>query len=233
MINEFVITILAIFVFSRFKISFMCRIFNTIFQKSHKKSRFICAFCDKILKEPRTLKCIQCNETQIICNDHFHSNEIKCIKCQKIIPNEPQTFPDDLDQCQIIERQISEDEHLTTYESQCKALMDSYLESIINYSNELEVKANEFSLKQYEHFFNLKNEIDINRETLIEEIYKNESMDRQTILLDELHKSSANLIEQIEKKNDEFTSKFAQLIIRSDPLKIVSCLIPRLVRYKF
>lgn len=209
MIFEFLFAITVIFVISQCqKMSFLRLILNRLLSRQKNKSRFICAICSKILKDPCSLACVQCNVKQTVCKEHFIQNKIKCNKCDHKCFKQTQITLDDMSN--VIERQISQDEHLTEYESQSKSLMNSYIDTMLTYSNQLDVKTNEFNLKQYEHFFNLKNEIDINRETMIQEIYGSET---SNALIDELQKSSENLIQQIEKKNEEFSFKFSQLIL--------------------
>ena len=82
-----------------------------------------------------------------------------------------------------------------------------FLENILNELDTCMKAANErishFALRTYEHFFDIKNEIDIARETFLEEAYKNGQQDEN--VLNEVNRSSEYLIKSVDLTSESFT----------------------------
>jgi ElaB/YqjD/DUF883 family membrane-anchored ribosome-binding protein len=74
-----------------------------------------------------------------------------------------------------------------------------------------EVKIEEYSQKIYDHFYSLRNEIDIKRETVLEQLYKYDG-EPNGDKIEEINSQSSNLIEQIYLTEKEFRKKFMQEI---------------------
>lgn len=84
-----------------------------------------------------------------------------------------------------------------------------YLKEILvnleNVKNSLQERIDEFPLTQYDHFSNLRREIDIKRETLLEKIFKN----NEKYSFDEVNKLSSQLIKRVENIEEEFQKNFS------------------------
>jgi hypothetical protein len=74
-----------------------------------------------------------------------------------------------------------------------------------------EVKMEEYFQKIYDHFYSLRNEIDIKRETVLEQLYKYDG-EPNSDKIEEINRQSSNLIEQIYLTEKEFRKKFMQEI---------------------
>ena len=88
-------------------------------------------------------------------------------------------------------------------------------------SNKFSKKISKFSLLQYDHFNEIKNEIDIKRETLLMHANNmlaktcNTNSDDEELgqkLMDNINKTSAEMIEQIECAENNFKNNFNRLI---------------------
>jgi len=84
----------------------------------------------------------------------------------------------------------------------CQALkltIDAKLDELEQYmTEEKEVKELEYRERLSEHFYGLRNKVDIKRETVLEKFYENAKE------FDEINRSSVNLIEQLDSTENEF-----------------------------
>ena len=95
---------------------------------------------------------------------------------------------------------------LKTEENFIKNSLEENLKKNENLVNEINLRIKEFSLLQYDHFADIKRDIDIQREMKIQNIYKNSSVNNKAIEI--LNKSSADLIKQVEKLEEAFRINF-------------------------
>jgi WD40 repeat protein len=95
-----------------------------------------------------------------------------------------------------------------------KAMINEKNESIPTFDEircKLDTKITEFSLMQYEHFAKIKNDIDIKRETLLEEVTKKSKITATINLeryIEDIHRTSAQMISQVEMAEDSFRRNF-------------------------
>ena len=88
-----------------------------------------------------------------------------------------------------------------------KIAIDAKLDELEQYFTNLkEVKLIEYRGKLNEHFFVLRNKVDIKRETVLEKYHDN------TIKFEETNRSSTNLIEQLDLTENEFRTNFMNKI---------------------
>ena len=154
------------------------------------KSRFICQICNKFLQNPVTLSC-ECN----ICHEHLEelfSNEIEILFQCKNCKTKTKTKKSDLKENQNLNLELEQNIHLDENIRNIKVKLETKLE-------EIKLNETELSIKIYEHFYAIKNDIDIKRETLLLS-FKNKDKeetddDSDTKVIQRL---SANLIEQAE-----------------------------------
>ena len=107
-------------------------------------------------------------------------------------------------------------------------------------SNKFSKKISKFSLLQYDHFNEIKNEIDIKRETLLmhannmlAKTYNTNSDDEELCqkLLDNINKTSAKMIEQIECAENNFKNNFNRLIPSSESFNKDKIFLEKLLRH--
>ncbi len=153
------------------------------------KSRFICQICNKFLRNPFILTC-ECN----ICHEHLdelfsNENEIifQCKNCKTKTKNKK----NDVKENQNLNLELEQNVHLDENVRIIKVKFETKLK-------EIKLKETELSIKIYEHFYAIKNDIDIKRETFLQSSYReNEETDDEndTKVIQRL---SATLIERTE-----------------------------------
>jgi hypothetical protein len=168
-------------------------------------SEHTCQICDKILLKPVLLPCSACKNSSNICQEHlnnlFSQNAqealFECKKCKTKL--------------NLIKTDLKENTHLNlelqrhVYLSEkCQALkltIDAKLVEIEQCLAEVnEVKLIEYKVKICDHFYSLRNEVDIKRETVLENSYGNRTEEET----DEINRLSANLIEKLDSTEEEF-----------------------------
>jgi hypothetical protein len=156
------------------------------------KSRFICQVCNKFLRNPVKLRC-ECN----MCHEHLDeifSNENSIFQCKNC---KTKTNKSDLKENQNLNLELEQNHHLDENVRKIKVKFETKLE-------ELKLNETELSIKIYEHFYAIKNDIDIKRETILQSSYReNEETDddNDTKVIQRL---SANLIERAEMAEKMF-----------------------------
>ena len=132
------------------------------------KKDLICKICEKILNEPITLPCL----CAYICNSHVEDlvrkkkTSIKCQFCEKewCIPKKG------FEKSEVVQNFIKKNGHLNKDEIKIKIDMESSLENLETVYQDFKLKLREFALFKYEHYENIRRNIDIRRESLIEKI---------------------------------------------------------------
>jgi len=132
-------------------------------------------------------------------------NSLTCKQCAKTFDLKNATFAEN----QTLNKKIKSMEYLSSRERQTFAFVQNKLKQMEKLQNEYGKKSNQFTMIVVDHFFNIKNAIDIRRETLLEEIYNinnnNEVIDEETLL-----QESTELIERIEQAEKTFLRTFTQ-----------------------
>jgi hypothetical protein len=167
-------------------------------------SVYTCQICDKILLKPMLLQCSVCKSSNICqehLNDLFSQNAqeslFECKKCKTKL--------------NLIKADLKENTHLKlelqrhVYLSEkCQALkltIEAKLDEIEKCLAEVNgVKVIEYKAKINDHFYSLRNEVDIKRETVLENSYGNRTEEET----DEINRLSANLIEKLDSTEEEF-----------------------------
>jgi hypothetical protein len=169
-------------------------------------SVYTCQICDKILLKPMLLLCSVCSSSSSnICQEHlndlFTQNAreafFECKKCKTKL--------------NLIKADLKENTHLNLelqrhvyLSKKCQALkltIDAKLDEIEQCLAEVnEVKIIEYKAKICDHFYLLRNEVDIKRETILENSYGNRTEEET----DEINRLSANLIEKLDSTEEEF-----------------------------
>jgi hypothetical protein len=166
---------------------------------------YTCQICDKILLKPILLPCSICSNSSNICQEHlndlFSQNArealFECKKCKTKL--------------NLIKADLKENTHLNLelqrnvyLSKKCQALkltIDAKLDEIEQCLTEVnEVKVIEYRVKISDHFYSLRNEVDIKRETVLENSYGSRTEEET----DEINRLSANLIEKLDSTEEEF-----------------------------
>ena len=125
------------------------------------KSSFLCSNCPKILKKPVTFTC-GCT----VCGEHLDDKEatktktIKCVKCNiEYNLNEINFKPN-----KLVEDLLNQNVYLTEEEKSFKTKISQSLADLHNIFDELREKKTMLEVEIYDHFVELRRQIDIRRE---------------------------------------------------------------------
>ena len=180
---------------------------------SLSKEDCTCQLCNKILLKPILVPC-KCKSN--ICQEHLNSifaNNVtetlfECKKCKTKL----NLLKEDLKENSQLDRDLEGHNYLSDKIKKLKSQFEAKLAETEKFVENLnEVKIAEYSQKIYDHFYSLRNEIDIKRETVLEQLYKNDG-EQNGDKIEEINSQSSNLIEQIDLTEKEFRKKFMQEI---------------------
>jgi hypothetical protein len=151
------------------------------------------------------LPCSVCRNSGNICQEHLND----------LFPQNAQEALFECKKCKtklnLIKADLKENTHLNLelqrhvyLSNKCQALkltIDAKLDEIEQCLAEVnEVKVIEYKVKICDHFYLLRNEVDIKRETVLENSYGNRTEEKT----DEINRLSANLIEKLDSTEEEF-----------------------------
>jgi hypothetical protein len=165
-----------------------------------EKSDFVCSFCKKILKNPINLPCFD-----IICEHHLkeasvlHDKSIQCATCKVTFNVDTHTFVPNRLLKNLLEKQF----YLSDEEKDLKKSLENSLQDFFKLSEGYHQAKNAIGLKTHEHFQEIRFQIDLRRENLIEQIDK--------IYL--------NMIEQTKKFEVSFSKNSLPNLEKMDTLK--------------
>ena len=173
-------------------------------------SSFTCKICHKIRKEPIFLPC-NCTS---ICKQHVDDilnrpikksshHSITCQECHKTFDIPPDGFKEN----KMMRTLIEANSYLNDEERKLKLKLEANFSQLKQLVNDLSHKVDEFTVKQYEHFSNLKNEIDIRRETILIELNKQEKNEKEI----EIQKESSDLIKSVQDVEEKFRLTFERV----------------------
>ena len=168
-----------------------------------KKETFSCRICQKILKTPVKLPC-QCEN---VCKEHLLENRqtIKCSTCKKSF----ESNSIELIENAKLESNIISNLHLSKNEREAKVEIEKIFNRMQTLLDEVGKKHSEFNLMQADHFSNIRNEIDIRRECLIEESFRLNNNNN----LGKIQSTSAELVEQLDLTEKSFKKNVENAII--------------------
>jgi hypothetical protein len=191
-------------------------VFN--FNRMSEKSDFVCSFCKKILKNPINLPCFD-----IICEHHLketsvlHDKSIKCSTCKVTFNLDTHTFVPNRLLKNLLEKQF----YLSDEEKDLKKSLENSLQDFFKLSEGYHQAKNAIGLKAHEHFQEMRYQMDLHREKLIEkidEVYLNmiaqnknieasfsSNLSKKLEQMDTLKTSHSNTLEEeLEELNDSF-----------------------------
>ena len=177
---------------------------GNLIKSKREKSQLKCFVCLKILKTPVYLPC-SCRLS--ICQEHaVRESRIKCKKCKVSFETNVKHFFREDDKKL---KKLAAYAYLNRNEKKHFQTMSTHLKQTKHISETLNMKTLEFPFVQYEHFSQLRNKIDIERETSIQAVYANVThLKRRTEILEKIHKLSEKLLKQIDANEILFRNEY-------------------------
>ena len=128
------------------------------------KNEFVCLICQKIQTKPTRLPC----ECISVCRSHLNENKcITCVVCGQKFKIDEHVFEEN----EMMLYKIENAFHLDHKEMELKMSIEKLTQNVLTSIDVFKEFMGEFSLVQFEHFLSLKNEIDIKRELLLQDVY--------------------------------------------------------------
>jgi hypothetical protein len=167
-------------------------------------SVYTCQICDKILLKPMLLPCSACKSSNICqehLNDLFTQNAqeafFECKKCKTKL----NLIKDDLKENTHLNFELQRHFYLSEKCQALKLTIDAKLNDIEKCLAEVnEVKLIEYKAKISDNFYSLRNEVDIKRETVLQNSYGNRTEEES----DEINRLTVNLIKKLDSTEEEF-----------------------------
>lgn len=169
------------------------------------RNELTCQICLLILNQPVLLPC-KCLSPSSICKTHLTQTEFECRKCQtKLNLNLIEPKYDE----QILYK-LEQYHYLPHKQREIKLSLDAKVKRVKdNLDKEKEVSQNANTLKIADHFYDLRNQIDIVRETVLNELLKNSNEDTKlTPRIEEIQLLSEDFIEKIKQVEENFRKNY-------------------------
>jgi hypothetical protein len=167
--------------------------------------------------EKKASSSISCQCKSTISKEHLNeilSNTVnvalfKCKKCKTKLNLKKEDFKRNTQ----LDLDLELHKYLGHKEQNLASILEAKLDTIDEFvRNVKEVKIGEYSKKIYDHFYLLRNKIDIHRETVLEHVSQEEDREQTTKVIEEINRLSSNLIEQLDLTEIELSKKFMQEI---------------------
>jgi WD40 repeat protein len=167
------------------------------------KKEATCNICNKILIDPFHLPCKCAN----ICHEHIETrqankklNVVKCVQCGREFELSAENFIKN----QILDTKIKTMQHLTSRERKSLTFVQDKFNQMEMLMTNMDEKVNEFTMMGADHFYNIKNEIDIKRETLLEELHLQQQNNANQFKIELLVQESKELIDRVEQGEETY-----------------------------
>ena len=176
------------------------------------KSSFVCNNCAKILEKPIHLPC----NCASICSSHVSTlaklkePSVTCKECKKEFQIEAHTFKENKQLGSILEMEL----YLTEREKKLKLELNKMLNDLHEATSEFNLRSTVLSVLSYDHFANVRREVDIKRETSIEKIHQ---------LSDDFIKKIKLAEEEFKKSIDAKASSSLDLNLESEKQHLNEC----------
>ena len=183
------------------------------------EQKYICSICQKITKLAVRLPC----DCQSVCREHIDQllkqkdNESKIIVCSTC--DKTHEIANALESDQLLNNEIASDLHLSKGDKAKKILLEEILARVQDQIVVLNLKMHDFSLEQADHFENIRRQIDIRRETIIEKAYLIPNEAKSLRLIEKIKQQSEQLIKLAEQGEEDFRNKYNR------------CIKPNLIRF--
>lgn len=175
------------------------------------KTDFLCLICHKIRNEPVLLPCA-CSS---VCIEHVNDalrlreNAITCQICHQTFEIPSQGFEEHKQMKQLIEKSS----FLSLEEKKLKSNIEYLHNECEKVSFKLSQTAAAFTITQYDHFMNIRRDIDIKRETLLNHLFhstKYKDKERK-LIQDNLNRQSFEMIKRVDELEEAFRSNFIRI----------------------
>ncbi len=173
------------------------------------KSDLLCGICKKIFKEPIFLPC-HCT----VCKEHVEeftnkSKMIKCNHCDEEFDVPSNGFKENSRLKLIIEKNA----HLSEEEKDLKNNIESNYVEYQRVLKELKLKEAEFKSISFDHFAEIRRNIDLRRETLKQRIDNiAEEMIEKAKKLEESYKKDVELTNKLNHSEEDFQNETQKLV---------------------
>ena len=126
------------------------------------KSELSCNICKLVVNKPVTLPC-----SSVVCGEHLHdasvkNGMIKCQKCDKEFDVPRSGFPSN----ERVANILANDHHLNDEEIAIKNAIQELIQKLDQLQNDVRLKRNDMEITSFDHFTEIRRQIDIQREEL-------------------------------------------------------------------
>ena len=126
------------------------------------KSELTCNICKLVLSTPITLPCLD-----VICGEHLRDDSvkngmIKCLKCDKDFDVPKSGFPSNESAINI----LANEQHLSEEEKAIKRDIQELIQKLEQLQNNVKLQQNDMEITSFDHFTEIRRQIDIQREEL-------------------------------------------------------------------
>lgn len=131
------------------------------------KSSLTCSYCSKIFKDPIELPC-----GDFICQEHLNDqivkkqNKIICVNCKNCF----EVKDNDFKTSHFLSKHLDDKVYLNDEEIVLKQKIENSIKAFFQIFEEFVLNKNKLDLAPYEHFSEIRRQIDIQREKLKEKI---------------------------------------------------------------
>jgi hypothetical protein len=131
------------------------------------KSMLTCSYCSRIFKDPIELPC-----THSICREHLtedsvrKSIKIKCAECNEEFKIKENEFKS----CHLVKQLLDSKCYLNEEEKSLKQKIEELFRNVHEMCDQFEITKNTFDSDCHNHFQEIRRQIDLHREKLIEKI---------------------------------------------------------------
>jgi hypothetical protein len=159
-----------------------------------QKSHLTCSYCSRIVKGPILLPC---DET--ICREHLsekdvvRENKIKCTKCSEEFQVKGHEFKSNIELMKLLESHS----YLSSDELKLKRELEECIQKFFEFYDEFSQKRTKLDLDVFDHFQELRFQIDQHREELKE---KSDEIDEIALaMIDQTKKYEALYLEEYQR----------------------------------
>ena len=176
---------------------------------SSSKSELTCNICKLLVNKPVTLPC-----SDVICDEHLSDDSaknglIKCMKCDKDFNVPRRGFPSN----KRVTNLLAKERHLSNEEKSIKHAIQELIQKLEQLQYDVRLKENNMELTSFDHFTEIRRQIDIQREEL-----KNKIDEIALRMIDQANEREKayqlKLKESISVIIDTDIKQFSQLLMR-------------------
>jgi WD40 repeat protein len=169
------------------------------------RKHLICLICHKFLKQPVFLPC----KCMSVCKEHLENKNNQAITCQicnmKHLSSKREHFKEN----SILQFRLEKNSHINGNILKIKTNLEKMLGQMRNSQSSFHLEIEKIDLFLGDHFFNIRNEIDIKREILKLEIFKAKFNEiKHRLVIKEINRLSEVIMRRIEIREEELKKDF-------------------------